>query len=111
MKLKLLSHVLLFATPWTVAYQALWSMGFSGQEYWSGLSFPSPGIFLTQGSNPSLLNKYLKRETVSLSLWQRYFLNNAATSLTPMLLMQDDFHSHPSDGQDLRFPPPETNRV
>ena len=32
----------LFATPWTVAYQALPSMGFSRQEYWSGLPFPSP---------------------------------------------------------------------
>ena len=29
-------------------------MGFSGQEYWSELPFPSPGIFLTQGSNPGL---------------------------------------------------------
>ena len=37
------SCVWLFATPWTVAYQAPPSMGFSGQEYWSGLLFPSPG--------------------------------------------------------------------
>ena len=42
-KVKLLSHVQLFATPWTVAYQAPLSMGFSRQEYWSGLPFPSPG--------------------------------------------------------------------
>ena len=42
-KVKSLSHVQLFATPWTVAYQAPPSMGFSGQEYWSGLPFPSPG--------------------------------------------------------------------
>ena len=38
-----LNHVRLFATPWTVAPQALPSMGFSRQEYWSGLPFPSPG--------------------------------------------------------------------
>ena len=37
---KLLSHVRLFATPWTIAYQAPPSMGFSWQEYWSGLPFP-----------------------------------------------------------------------
>ena len=37
------SHVQLFATPWTVAYQFLLSMGFSRQEYWSGLPFSSPG--------------------------------------------------------------------
>ena len=42
-KVKWLSHVQLFATPWTVAYQAPRSMGFSTQEYWSGLPFPSPG--------------------------------------------------------------------
>ena len=41
-KVKSLSRVRLFATPWTVAYQAPLSMGFSRQEYWSGLSFPSP---------------------------------------------------------------------
>ena len=37
-----LSHVQLFVTPWTVAQQAPPSMGFSRQEYWSGLPFPSP---------------------------------------------------------------------
>ena len=37
-----LSCVWLFVTPWTVAYQAPPSIGFSGQEYWSGLPFPSP---------------------------------------------------------------------
>ena len=37
------SNVRLFATPWTVAYQAPPSMGFSRQECWSGLPFPSPG--------------------------------------------------------------------
>ena len=42
-KVKLLSRVQLFATPGTVAYQAPPSMGFSRQEYWSGLPFPSPG--------------------------------------------------------------------
>ena len=38
-----LSHVQLFATPWTVARQAPLFMGFSRQEYWSGLPLPSPG--------------------------------------------------------------------
>ena len=37
------SHVRLFATLWTVAHQAPLSMGFSRQEYWSGLPFPIPG--------------------------------------------------------------------
>ena len=42
-KVKSLSHVRFFATPWTAAYQAPPSMRFSRQEYWSGLPFPSPG--------------------------------------------------------------------
>ena len=41
-KVKSLSHVWLFATPWTEAYQAPPSMGFSRQEYWSGVPLPSP---------------------------------------------------------------------
>ena len=41
--MKSLSRVRLFATPQTIAYQAPPSMGFSRQEYWSGLPFPSPG--------------------------------------------------------------------
>ena len=42
-KVKSFSRVRLFATPWTVAYQSPQSMGFSRQEYWSTLPFPSPG--------------------------------------------------------------------
>ena len=41
-KVKSLSHVQLFTTPWTVAYKVPPSVGFSRQEYWSGLPFPSP---------------------------------------------------------------------
>ena len=42
----------LFATPWTVAYQAPPSMEFSRQEYWSGLPFPSPGDLPNSGIEP-----------------------------------------------------------
>ena len=49
-----LSHLVLSATPWTVAHQAPLSMEFSREEYWSGLSFPSPGIFLTRHCRQSL---------------------------------------------------------
>ena len=41
-----------FVTSWTVACQAPLSMGFPGQEYWSGLPFPSPGVFLFLGMEP-----------------------------------------------------------
>ena len=43
-KVQSLSHIQLFATPWTAAYQAPPSMGFSWQEYWSGVPLPSPPI-------------------------------------------------------------------
>ena len=51
-KVKLLSYVQLFATPWTVVYQAPPSMGFFRQEYWSGLPFPSPGDLPNPGIKP-----------------------------------------------------------
>ena len=51
-KVKSLSRVRLFATLWTVAYQASPSMGFSRQEYWSGLPFPSPGDLPDPGIEP-----------------------------------------------------------
>ena len=49
---KSLSCVQLFATPWTVAHQAFLSMGFSRQEYWSGLPFPSPVDLPDPGTEP-----------------------------------------------------------
>ena len=51
-KVKSLSCVQLFATPWTAAYKAPPSMGFSRQEYWSGVSFPSPGDLPNPGIEP-----------------------------------------------------------
>ena len=50
--MKSLSRVQLLATPWTVAYQALPSMEFSRQGYWSGLPFPSAGDLLNPGMEP-----------------------------------------------------------
>ena len=49
---KSLSHVQLFEIPWTVAYKAPLSMGFSRKEYWSGLPFPSPGDLPDPGIKP-----------------------------------------------------------
>ena len=53
---RLLRCVQLFETPWTTTCQAPLSMGFSRQEYWSGLPFPSPEDVPTQGSNSHLLH-------------------------------------------------------
>ena len=51
-EVKSLIRVQLFAIPWTVACQAPLSMGFSTQEYWNGLPFPSPGDLPNPGIEP-----------------------------------------------------------
>ena len=48
-----LSCVQLLVTPWTIAHQAPLSMGFSRQEYWSGLPFPPPGDLPDPGIKPT----------------------------------------------------------
>ena len=50
-----LSCVQFFVTPWSIATQAPLPMGFSRQEYWSGLPFPSPGDLLNPGTEPTSL--------------------------------------------------------
>ena len=67
MKVKSLSCVRLLATPWTAAYQAPLSMGFSRQEYWSGVPLPCPGLFLkSQSSSAQLDTIYLKLAALTL---------------------------------------------
>ena len=56
---KSLSHVRLVATPWTAAYQAPPSMGFSREEYWSGVPLPSPTIL----TSPEFLSKFPSSDT------------------------------------------------
>ena len=82
-KVKSLSLVWLFATPWTAAYQAPPSMGFSRQEYWSGVLSPSPikwprrfnsryaKLILSQPTKViHCINRFKKRE----SIWQNLIL-------------------------------------
>ena len=59
--------------PWTRGHQASLSMEFSRQEYWSGLPFPSPGVFLTQGLNqgsPALQVDSLPSELSGKPMWK-----------------------------------------
>jgi len=53
-----------FVIPWTVAHQAPLSIGFSRQEYWSGLSFPSPGDLPNLGIEPSSLASCIGRRVL-----------------------------------------------
>ena len=73
MKVKSLSRVGLVATPWTAAYQAPLSMGFSRQEYWSGLPLPSPNeVYLeTKIILSTFLPVYLQNIVLHLSLGGR----------------------------------------
>ena len=62
---QLLSHVQLFAASWTVACQAPPSMEFSRQEYWSGMTFPSPGDLPDpeiKSTSPALAGGFLTTE-------------------------------------------------
>ena len=52
---QLFSWIQLFVTPWTIAHQAPLSMGFSRQDYWIGLPFPSPGDLPDPGIKPTSL--------------------------------------------------------
>ena len=63
-----LTHIQIFASPWTVAHQAPLSMGFSRQEYWSGLScsppgdLPHPGIEPASPKSPALAGRFFTTE-------------------------------------------------
>ena len=82
-KVKSLSRVRLLATPWTAAYQAPPSMGFSRQEYWSGVPLPSPVpltrslLFLTFKSSAEYSERTSCLERMqSLGLYFIYYLLN-----------------------------------
>ena len=64
MHAQLLQSYSTLCNPWTVAHQAPLSMGFPRQEYWNGLPFRAPGIFLTQGSieSPTLAGGFFRSQ-------------------------------------------------
>ena len=72
---ELSSHVQLFVIPWAVDLQAPLSMGFSRQEYWSGLPFPSPGDLPNSGIDP--VSPALKADSLPMS-----HLRSPSTSLS-----------------------------
>ena len=73
--LSCVSHVRLSATPLTVAHQSPLSMGFSRQNYWSGLPLPSPGDLPNPGIEPmSLLSPALAARLFTTSaIWEAHF--------------------------------------
>ena len=77
---KLLCLVRLFAIPWTVAHHAPLSMGFSRQEYWSGLLYPPPGDLPNPGIEPMSL--------MSPGLAGKFF--TTSTTLEPLNVSRED---------------------
>ena len=105
-----ISHVQVFATPWTIAIQFPLSMEFSRQEYWSGLPFPSPGNLSKPGIKPRSPTVWVdslpaepqgkpkKTGVGSLSLLQRIFLtqqSNRGLLLCRWLLFQPSYQRSP----------------
>ena len=87
-KVKSLSHVQLFATPWTVAHQAPPSKGFSRQEYWSGSPFPSPGDLPDPGiepKSPTLQADSLSAEPQGKNTQKNYTKKILMTQIIPMV--------------------------
>ena len=80
-KVKSLSRVRLFAIPWTIAHQASPSMGFSRQEYWSGLPFPSPSQSFLNTKHSRIIRKIsLKMKDVSSQFSCCKYLNKNTSS-------------------------------
>ena len=74
-KVKSFSCVLLFMTPWTVAYQALPSMGFSRQEYWSGVPLPSLSSTISHLQSRDSRKQVLQFMLMYNSVWVQRFEN------------------------------------
>ena len=90
-KVKLLSCVQLFATPWTVAYQAPPSMGFSRWEYWTGLPFPSPRDLPNPGTecvSPALTGRFFTTDSGCINL---HFHQQCRTDKSRMFVLLASF--------------------
>ena len=85
--MRVLSHVQLFTTPWTVVHQAPLSLGFSRQEYWCSLPFPSPGDLPDPGmelESPALAGWFFTTEPN----WGHISINAQIMMWDPFLSMQ-----------------------
>ena len=95
--LSYLSHVQLFATPWTVVHQAPLSMGFSRQEYWSGLPFPTPEDLPNPGIKPtSLMSPALASRLLTASLTWEAPVSHKDTYIPSLLNLPPTHLPHPT---------------
>ena len=85
----MLSHVRLFATPWTAAHQVPLSMGFPRQEYWSGLPFPPPRDLPDSGfkpMSPALTGTFFTTEPPGKPWFSPYRGGEMGTQESPQIL-------------------------
>ena len=95
-KVKSLSHVRLFATPWTAAHQVPPSMGFSRQEYWSGLPLPSPSEDLAKLINESGYTKQHSFNIFSTSLYSKNMSSRIFTFTFHFHALEKEMATHSS---------------
>ena len=86
MKVKSLSRARLLVTPWTAAYQAPPSMGFSRQEYWSGVPLPSPKLSLVHMKEQNSAKEAARGESEPLILHNCSLISNVRASLVVQLV-------------------------
>ena len=107
MKVKSLSRVRLFATPWTVAHQALHLWNFPGKSTGVGCHFPLQGIFPTQGLNPGLPNG---RQTLYCLSHQDILFNEAFDIFSFLWGLSCSLLSHSPDVGIISTPSPPSPR-
>ena len=99
-------HVQLFATSWTVALQTPLSMGFSRQEYWSGLPFPSPGDLPNPGikpQSPALQTGALPSEPPGKPWWLANLANQPTTNHRQIRKLSQDHSSQVPISQSMNM--------
>ena len=90
-----LNLVWFFATPWTLTYQTPLSIGFSRQEYWSGLPFPSPGDLPDLGIKP--VSPVLQANSLHWVTWEALFFRTEVSNFNWLLVFVSrdlSKHSH-----------------
>ena len=104
------SHVLLFVTPWTVAHQTPLSMGFSRQEYWSRLPFPTPRDHPDPGIEPVYLRypAFAGRFFTTSTTWESSYMFSSVTQSCPTLC---DPMNHSTPGLPVHHQLPESTQT
>ena len=107
-KVRSLSRVYLFVTPWTVAYEAPLSMGFSRQAYWNGLPFPSPGDLPNPGIEPG--SPALQADAFTIwATWEAHKKGYMPNNWCSQTMVLDKTTESPLDSKEIKPVTPKGN--